>query len=504
MTDWTAIDDLCKNSIAAYCKTFMPETFPLPFSIRLHILKLFPILDDPSIKRIVIETSRDIGKSSFMKAMILQGITYGKFKFPVYASETDKIALPYSRQIQHYLETSKRIKKRFGDLKSDRWARGAWMTNTGIFMRTLGMGQQIRSMQTEDLSGTRPDFVILDDAQDAERCMNEDQRKKDLKWFTGEFEPALAQDARLIVIGNAVHCDSLIRTLAKMKGWVSLHIPICDESLKESYWEDHHPIKKLRVKRDNLRMVGEISTFYREVLAEPMPPPEERVVRQQDIIPYTESEKQLDNLQGTFSFVIGDPAKTKKMSSAHGAALGVTVDPKQKIIFIRRMIDEKFAPNEYLENVFHAAGDIGACVVCLEKTGLSDWLEMAITTYQLEHNLFYETFLFEAGMDSKMERFKQAVPYFLYKQVKIHPDIIERFSLQILPYGHTARRDVGDCVAYIPRMMNQFGIVFEAVKREITKQDIQEEDDEYIGRLWENDDDPDKLWSDAGLVGYAA
>ncbi|HSW63329.1 MAG TPA: hypothetical protein VLH56_08470 [Dissulfurispiraceae bacterium] len=416
------------------------------------------------------------------------------------------MASRYVSQVKQNLSKSERILERFGVQQSARWRRNEFVTLQGITMLSMGTGQQLLSTQSEDDVGYRPDFGVLDDCQGPERLKSKDLRESDLEWFVEVFEPAFEPGSKIVVFANAYHYDSLAYRLSRLEGWKYIHLPLCDRNVKDasavSYWEERHPIERLRLELRRAEELNKVDSFYRNRLADPLPPEGERAIREEDILVYNEEEWELSKRYGTFSFVVADVAKTNSMRSAHSAILGVTVDTMSRRIYIRRMMDGRWEPDQFLNYLFHVAAEIGAVVLCPEETGLEKWLRHQVLSKLASDRLAYEYSPVAAGGRSKDERFRQIVPYFVNKQIRVNADICFSIKGHLMRQGKAERRDVGDCFAYIPEVLMRYGLLFEAVPQEVEGgQSDSEKDDDFVQEWVQEERDLERFMEQDKLEG---
>ncbi|HEB13724.1 MAG TPA: hypothetical protein ENI13_01955, partial [candidate division CPR3 bacterium] len=160
----------------------------------------------------------------------------GKRKDIFIVSATMALAIENLRIIREELEANERLKKDFGEMKSDKWREDMIILNNGTIIRAKGQGFQIR--------GFRPDMIICDDLEDENIIYSKDQRAKLEHWFFRTLLPSLKPEQSLIYVGTKLHTQSLMSNLEKKPEFLArFYAAITNE---ESIWEDRWPLVSLR------------------------------------------------------------------------------------------------------------------------------------------------------------------------------------------------------------------------------------------------------------------
>lgn len=467
------MDALCRSNLAAFCMTYLGQSafndafnsFSHPFSPRVHG-ELLDALDDFSVDRLCIQAARDTGKSTLMKGYTIWCLCYGHRKFVYYISKKESIAVNYSRSIITNLSRNPYILERFGQVCSPKAGLHQFYTKTGYCFMTSGMEQQNISIQSGSAAGGRPDQLIADDIQKTINVKNEDTRNRDYEIFMTDVINCVSGNARVFVIQNAIHPDTICNRLRTLKGWRYIHIPICDHNVTTSYWPEEHKIEKLRTEYENHKKDGRLHIFYNQRLADPSIPPEEQAIQEHHLLTYACSDKVIDRTPGIQSFVLCDPAKTDNMASAHSAVLGISIDRSQNKIYVREAVDGKWKPDQVIDKIFEIAEKINAYALAPEITGLEDWLKSRIREKQNETRTMYSLFWMKANNKAKEDRFKQVVPYFQKGNIYVKPSLRNMLIPHLVHRG-AGRLDLGDCFGHIPELLRRNGIFFEAKNREI-------------------------------------
>lgn len=200
--------------------------------------------------------------------VILYWILYRDKLFPVYVSETATHSEMQLGNVRTELESNERIKTVFGNIVPDRnsslkWTGDILQTTTGVTVVARGRGGQIRGL---NISGNRPDCILLDDVEDRDSVKTEDQRYKARQWFYADVIPALPEmkeDSTIIALGTLLHPEALLMTLQNDPEWTSIIFGVRDKQ-GELLWEANMNEKKIEAKKQSFARAGQLAQYYME------------------------------------------------------------------------------------------------------------------------------------------------------------------------------------------------------------------------------------------------
>lgn len=196
---------------------------------------------------------------------VLWAIVFQKFKFGVMISDTVTQSVEFVNAIKSELEDNLILFWLFGNLTSDEWRDGEFVTGTSIKCVAKGAGMKIRGLRYRE---SRPDLMVFDDLENDERVATSEQRKKLHNWFTKAALPALSKDGRAVIIGTILHHDSLLSNILNNKGvfqsWktkmykaISVNKSGCEVAL----WDKHIDLATLKRMRDDPSFVGYVGSL---------------------------------------------------------------------------------------------------------------------------------------------------------------------------------------------------------------------------------------------------
>jgi predicted phage terminase large subunit-like protein len=146
----------------------------------------------------------------------------------------------------------------------------------------------------------RPDVIVADDIEDLQSVRTQEMRNKTYDWFKGDILPSGSPNVKVLVVGNLLHEDSLLRRLQEeirtnnLKGEYREY-PLIDNG--NIMWPGRFPTKE-SIDAEKAKLGDEIA-WHREYLLEILPA-NDQVIRREwikyyDEIPYFSD----DNYQWT-------------------------------------------------------------------------------------------------------------------------------------------------------------------------------------------------------------
>lgn len=451
---------LCSVSTKMTAKTLFPERFELPFS-NLHN-EIFKVLDDDRIQKAVIAAPRGFGKTTIDTiAHPAKRILFREKKFIVPVSATATKAEMDSENLKAELMSNTIVKEMFGPVKSDRFSRQQWVTDSGTCVMPRGAGQQIRGILYQRY---RPDLIIVDDLEDPEGVMSEDQRKKLKDWFFDDLCNSInrsRKDWKIVVVGTVLHEDALLVNLLEDPDWYHVHLSICDDE-GHSNWPDFMSDADVRALKDSYARRGQLDNFYREYRN--MPISTEDSTFQPSYFKYYDEpitievkdeksgEVKRERIKTVENVVILDPAKTVKIHSAESAIVGVGIDKEHHRLFVRDVVSRMMYPDEIYDEMFGMISRLDAHILGVEVTSLNEFIVQPIKNEMHIRGLFPQLIELKAR-GKKEERVAGLVPYYRQGYVYHNKNCCDKLESQLLAFPRSKLWDVMDALAYIVELM---------------------------------------------------
>lgn len=471
----------CSVSTRVLCKTIFPDRFTLPFSENIHN-PIFDLIDGPD-QLVAIAAPRGFGKTSVVAlGRASRPILFRQAEFIIYINKSETAAIMQTDNLRRELVTNSAIKSFFGPVKTksadaeafdEQFSKKAWVAyNT--FLLPRGAGQQVRGVLYRN---SRPKLIIIDDLEDPEQIENKEYRDKLYQWLYADVMKAVprigpdAKDWKIVYIDTLKHEDSVLQRLLNSPEWKSVRLEACDDSFKSTapeFISDEDIAKEWQHHVD----AGQTDVFFREMRNLPISTkdaaftqeyfryynlPTGKVPRPEDA---NILDVELQTNQNIETVVILDPAKTVKIHSAESAVVGIGIDLNTSRLFIRDVISEKMYPDEIYDAVFGMAIRLGAKVIGIEETGLSEFIRQPIKNEMFKRGTFFELVWLKArGGDAtekgKAKRIRELVPY--YRAGSIYHNAscatIKKLEQQLLMYPRSALWDLMDAEAYIIEML---------------------------------------------------
>ncbi len=282
-------------------------------------------------------------------------------KFIVILSQTQQQARQHLKNIKKELEQNKLLRNDLGPFKeeTDEWG-GLSLAIPRYNARIMAASSE-QSIRGSRYLQYRPDVIIADDVEDLQSVRTQEARNKTYDWLKGDVLPSGAPDTKVIVVGNLLHEDSLLRRLRDeiynntLQG-AYREYPIVgkDETL---LWPGKFPAAET-VEIERKKLANDIA-WQREFLLQ-IVPPEDQVVQRQWIKYYDQLP---DNCNIIWLKIAVDLAISQKASADYTAMAagsfyyGASNNP---ILYIHPFpINERLDFPTALEKIKQLADDLG-------------------------------------------------------------------------------------------------------------------------------------------------
>jgi len=478
--DTAKILSACSVSTRMMAKTFFPERFNLPFAEEVHG-KIFDLIDGPAQKT-AIAAPRGWGKTSIVAlALMARWILFRHTGFIVYINKSHDAASLQTENLRRELVTNRTIKAFFGDFKTrnadlsefdEVFSKKAWVAyDTMVWPR--GAGQQIRGVLYKN---DRPGLIVIDDLEDPEKIENDEIRKGWLEWLYADVIKAVPRVGpncdkwKIVYIDTLKHEDSTLQKLLDSPEWDSVRLEACDDDFNPTApqfmsasditkeWQQHVDAGQTDVffrELRNLPISTKDSAFRQEYFHYYNLPPG-RIASEGDI---QTSDVDLQEDRNVETVVILDPAKTVKIHSADSAIVGIGIDLTSAKLYLRDCQAEKMYPDEIYDALFGMARRLGAKVIGIEETSLSEFIRQPIKNEMFRRGEFYELIWLKPRggqhANSKPMRIRELVPYYRngYIYHNASCSVVRKLEQQLLMFPRSALWDLMDAEAYIVEML---------------------------------------------------
>ena len=206
-------------------------------SASFHIQAANHIKNNPTT-RAVFMWARGHAKSTHMGVFIpmwLMAQEKPDIHMVVLVSKSEQSAINLIADIQAELQFNERYIHDFGrQYNPGQWEAGRFTTlESKVSFVALGRGQSPRGLKK---TGSRPDYIIIDDLDDDELCLNAERVKKATSWVEDALFPTQgAEGGRFIMVGNLIGKDSVLAAIARKEGTFTTKVDIRTSTGKPSW-----------------------------------------------------------------------------------------------------------------------------------------------------------------------------------------------------------------------------------------------------------------------------
>lgn len=255
--------------------------------------EIFKLTESDENGMVVIVAFRESAKSTICNVSFALWAILGKMqkKYVVILGLTQRLARQCLINIKEELESNVLLGSDLGPFKeeTDEW--GGFSLVIPKYEARITAASTEQSIRGVRHLQHRPDVIIADDIEDLQSVRTQESRDKTYEWFKGDILPAGGPSTKVVVIGNLLHEDSLIRRLkdeienGTMKG-VYREFPLIHEKLG-ILWTGKYPDEKA-IEEKRLSISDELS-WQREFMLK-IVPLENQVIKRECIQCYENDE----------------------------------------------------------------------------------------------------------------------------------------------------------------------------------------------------------------------
>lgn len=189
-------------------------------------------------------------------------------KFVVLISQTADQAKLHFKNLRRELETNELLKRDLGPFQEqDEW-NSCSIVIPKYNAKIIAVSKDM-SFRGVRHGRYRPNLIIADDIENSDSVKSEKSRDDTYKWFTDEVLPLGDQNTKVVIVGNLLHEDSLLKRLESeinngSRTGIFRQYPIINEETNEISWLGKYPDMKA-IEEEKLR-VGSIFAWLREYL----------------------------------------------------------------------------------------------------------------------------------------------------------------------------------------------------------------------------------------------
>lgn len=496
----------CVTDTSFHEHYFFPETFYTPTNA-MH--KQIDDLINTGHPRIAIAAPRGVGKTSKMNiGLASKRILFRLSNFILYISQSADNAMAQTENLKRELVSNEKVRMLFGSIKAkdvndfaeydESFSKKIW-TAFDTLVLPRGRGQQVRGLLYKS---RRPDYILIDDLEEADMMGSEIYRAKLKQWFYADVMKAISKydsNYQIIYIDTLKHEDSLLQELLDSPDWLSIRLEACDDDLNPTA-PDYMTREEIEREYREHERGGKLDVFFREYRNLPISTADPvfhsdsfryvrdrgdhwEVVSKDDEAGAYISQKEEIKKQDLFMVTIVDPAKTQKLHSAESAVVTFGVHRSDRRIILCSVISGKFRPDELYDNMFDEVRFHNSRILAVEVTSLHDFISQPIENEMRVRGCFAQYVELNAT-GKKEDRVAHLAPY--YRQGYIYHNVVcaQKAESQLLGYPRSKYWDVMDAMAYIVKLMDKLAIYFDPIDiYEDSEAEFEELEDEGMMEL---------------------
>lgn len=205
-----------KKMLADY-KLFFETLFPHYAKCEcadFHI-QLANYIDAHNDARAIFEAFRGAAKSVHTNIGIPLWLMFNeKMRCMMLVGNNETAACRLLAAVQAELKGNQRIIQYFGEQQSiGNWEDGEFVTRTGVAFYAIGLGQSPRGTRNAE---SRPDYIVVDDADTKARCKNPARVREAVEWIEDDLMGAMdIGNERFVIANNRIHKQSILATIHK-------------------------------------------------------------------------------------------------------------------------------------------------------------------------------------------------------------------------------------------------------------------------------------------------
>lgn len=390
-------------------------------------------------ENISIAAPRGFAKSTFMTFFYS---LYLLTNFPgikiTIVSATYFLSEYWANLIRRELETNEKIKLRFGDLKGDKtlkWTNELFELQNGSMLMSRGYGQQIR--------GTRPDVVILDDIETDEIVVSETRRNDFDHWFNEEVLGALLPGSRCVTIGTVLDVDSFLSVQLRTtrEGWESRFYQAIMNG--KSIWPEMWPLEALERKRNDIGSYA----FEQEYMNNPIPP-DQRQFQKKWIKYYKDLPRNVAYYAAVdLAIKVGD-------KNDFTAIIVVAMDANDNM-YVVAYKRRKMLPKETVDQIFEYYRMYNIQKIGIEEVGFQEMLIHEIKDQRVERNLYPAIVPLKSGGKRKALRIEALQPRFECGKIFLKEGM-DDLELELLRFpSPRCHDDLIDAMSYLLQIVHK-------------------------------------------------
>lgn len=492
--DLAAIKELAKHDLDFFAGLVLGEDYKYDFP-EIH-RSIWKICTEKSMAyrdfaKLAIGLPRGHAKSTLIKLFCVWLVLFSTKRFILIICASLGLAINMQADIADFLD-SPNIIEVFGDWRSNlskdtQEIKIFSFMGRNVILRAIGTGTATRGI---NMKNSRPDVMVMDDAQDKEESRNPELASKFKEWLYGTLFKCKSPEGCLYVyIGNMYQAPKdtkgrwacALRFFKESKDWISI-ITGAILSDGSALWEELHPVEVLLEEFRTDCNAGQAETFFAEVQNDPdfnanlgFNFDQIKVFREEDHIGAI--------CEGRFTII--DPA-TDKPNADNTAKTDFEVWVGYPVV--KRIMTDRWSPSALIEESVNAAVLEDIPLICAEGVAYQYSLLHFFQQYCNQHNVTGIEFqpVMPKGV-AKNKRISEMMQLVARGDIWFTEQTKGQFiyyATNFNPLKTTNEDDVLDTIAYAPQVMQEYPEAYQPRERQyLNDRDNETSPENYLG--WE-------------------
>lgn len=356
---------------------------------------------------VLIEASREFGKSTLSEEFLLLEACFGNFNYCLLIGETYSKACQRLASIDYEARNNETLHGLFGGaVLARKGIENKLWFKTGAVIEAVGWEQELQSFKEKT---HRPDRAYLDDPENLERVRDAAAVEASIRKFYLELLPALDKSHRRVRITQTRRAaDCMVTRFAGSEGWLYRAFPVCDgdpdDPLTRSNWPARYPMEWIRTEQRKYQQAGMLAEFKQAYLLQAS----DRAAK-----PFTEDQLAVRDVapwQWLPKYVIYDPSRSTKKertrdSPASDRTGKVVVSRMGSQIVVHESGGFYWQPSELVDDLFSANERHRPVKIGVERNSLDQWLSQPVRIEMMKRGLSLPIALLSAPQDRSKEDF---------------------------------------------------------------------------------------------------
>lgn len=321
-------------------------------------------------------------------------------------------------------------------------------------------------------NGSRPDIILVDDAENDELVLNKERREKMRRWFYGALMPCMAPSGVIRMVGTVLHMDSLLERLmpenqllnnrrhalrhTDLKTWTDYPTPWKSVRYKahnadysQILWPERYDARYFQDKYLDYMIQGIPDAYSQEYLNTPLDE-STTFFKRKDFIPRTDDDKKLP----LNYYITVDLAITEHQKADYSVFLVAGMD-EYRNIHIVDIVRERLDARDIVETLLSLQSKYNPQAVGIEDTQISKSIGPFLNEEMIAKGVFLNLFRLKHGGKDKVVRSRSIQARMRAGGVRFdkEADWFLTFQEELLQFPRAKHDDQVDCFAYLGLML---------------------------------------------------